>query len=95
MKKCCDIIQGVLFWAGFFCYTNTYIKKVKTVWPRDAKSGGTREPGSQKINWPAESLGPRREIVETITAENSEVFVENDDDYYVTDKVFNINCVCL
>ena len=42
---------------------------------RGAKSGGTGEPGSQKVNWPAESFGPRRKIVETITAENSEVFV--------------------
>ena len=55
---------------------------------KGAKSGGTREPGSQKINWPAESLGPRREIVETITVENSEVFVEDDAEYYVTDKGF-------
>ena len=41
---------------------------------RGAKSGGTEEPGSQKVNWPAEIfLGPRREIDETITADKSAV----------------------
>ena len=49
---------------------------------RGAKSGGTGEPGPQKVNWHAESFGPRRENFETITA----VYVYNDADYYVTDK---------
>ena len=29
--------------------------------PRGAKSGGTGEPGSQKVNWPAESFWDQEE----------------------------------
>jgi hypothetical protein len=32
-------------------------------------------------------MGTRREIIETITEENSEVFVKNDPDYYVKQRL--------
>jgi hypothetical protein len=55
---------------------------------------GTRFPESELAC--RKFLGPRREIVETITAdlsaENSAEFVKNYADYYVTDEHFNINC---
>ena len=44
---------------------------------RGAKSVGTGEPGSQKVNWPAESLGAKNRI---------SVVVRDKTDYYVSAK---------
>jgi hypothetical protein len=46
------------------CYVannfDTCINKIDKLQGRGAKSGGTGEPGSLKVNWPEESFGAKK-----------------------------------
>ena len=99
-KLLSSTLNAIMDKCGSICnFTLDINQSGQDLLARGAKSGGTGEPGSQKVNWPAESFWAKKKhcwnhhALQTYL-QRIAVFVLNDADYYVIDKDFNINCNC-